>query len=187
MCCMNFINLQYYHSSNIKSWIHFLNRLYSSKSSLILAIILWCNILVSIPWYSKTSILILTLHTFTLTQVICLPCLDLKSTSSCIVWSRLMSPIKLKMKIVYMNKNYLISFMAPDRSLLFPSNFKSLAENTRNSPFLHPTAINSPSILKATERAALTANFPTKDCQKIAQWYMFINSEIYVILSCRVK
>lgn len=53
--------------------------------------------------------------------------------------------------------------MAPDLSRLFPSNFKSFAENTKNSPFLHPTAMSSPSRLKATERAALTVSLPTND------------------------
>lgn len=56
-----------------------------------------------------------------------------------------------------------MSLMAPDLSRLFPSNFKSFAENTKNSPFLHPTAMSSPSRLKATERAALTVSLPTND------------------------
>lgn len=56
-----------------------------------------------------------------------------------------------------------MSLMAPDLSRLFPSNFNSFAENTRNSPFLHPTAMSSPSRLKATERAALTVSLPTND------------------------
>ena len=53
---------------------------------------------------------------------------------------------------------YLTSLMEPALSLFFPHTLRPLAKRTMNSPFFSPTAIISPSGLKATDLAGPTDN-----------------------------